>query len=99
MQPPGYLQIVLIALFIASCSNTGKPSEQDIVSNDSIPKMDTSDQKELPAEKINVPLTFPKLQIQALLVEGTYIDGELPFSLDGGNWYALMGKEGGVSEI
>jgi len=33
------------------------------------------------------------------LTEGTYIEGQLPSSIDSGNWYALVGKEAGISEI
>lgn len=87
-------------MLISSCTNPDKPRE-DQESNDSLVVVDSTNQGNVATEKNEATpkKTLPLFEITSLLTEGTYIEGQLPSTIDSGNWYALIGKEAGISEI
>src|SRR5687768_11284072 len=93
------LIILLALMLISSCTNSDKPRNSQ-GNKDSLVVVDSMNQQPVVVEKGSTSGKTPSpFVITALLTEGTYIEGQLPSSIDSGNWYALIGKEAGISEI
>lgn len=94
-----YVPPLLFILFIYSCSNQDKPKKEVRKNGDSLKVVDSINQTGTQTKNTVTPVSSVKVVITDLLIEGTYIDSQLPTSVESGNWYALIQKEGVISEI
>ena len=97
MVPFKYVLPLLFILFIYSCSNQDKPKEEVRKNGDSLKVVDSINQTGTQTKNTVTPVSSVKVVITDLLIEGTYIDSQLPTSVESGNWYALIQKEGVIS--
>lgn len=97
--------LVHVIIFLLSCSNPDKAKEHKMdqgeagTNNDSIAVVSSDIDVGIIPDNIDTPLTTSQAKINILLTKGTYIEGQLPDLLEFGNWFALVGKAGNLSEI
>lgn len=88
---------ILSIFFLFSCSQTRQSSE-DKAHQDSVLISDTLRQTTATPSSMTERATSINGRIVSIFTIGTYAESEIE-STTGGEWFAILGKEGGISEI